>query len=90
MDFSGGNVAKSKDYNAPVNTQPYNAPVVNLAKTSENSGNPAILKQAGLGNIICEQCGKEAAKRIYNQRFCCTPCRLKFHGYQPTKRAGIK
>lgn len=70
---------EDKNAHAPVYTHPYNAPV-----GSEKS----TVKQAGLGFIICEQCGKEAPKKIYNQRFCCTECRLAWHGYKPTAKKG--
>lgn len=67
-----------KNAHAPVYTQPLHATV-----ECENTGKTEI-KQAGLGMIICEQCGIETQKKIYNQRFCSTECRLAWHGYKPT------
>jgi len=66
-----------KSSHATVYTQPLHAPVA-----SENT----TVKQAGLGMIICEYCGIETQKKIYNQRFCCTEHRLAWHGYTPTKK----
>jgi hypothetical protein len=67
--------------NANSLTTPLNDPVMSEGKTAakqvESSFRGSGITQAGLGRLICEQCGIDTQRKTFNQRFCCTDCRVK-------------
>jgi hypothetical protein len=62
-----------------------NAPVSKIstkpeaASLSERNAPVSIVKQAKLGRLICEQCKADVEKKTFNQRFCCSDCRITYH-----------
>ncbi len=92
---------ENQENNAPVATQPYNAPVGDeemqtaQSVTGDNeaynyqANNAPVVIQAGLGRLICEHCGANVERKTFNQRFCSTQCRMAYHGYRPPRRAGV-
>ncbi|TAK94304.1 hypothetical protein EPO05_06505 [Patescibacteria group bacterium] len=83
-------VITAGENNVPVATPPLVNASLEAVTQAQQSGNepnapvanvPVVI-QAGLGRLICEYCGADVPRRTYNQRFCCTPCRMAFHGYK--------
>jgi hypothetical protein len=50
----------------------------------------ANVKQAGLGRLICECCNKDVPRKTFNQRFCCTECRMKSWEQTHNKKLTLK
>jgi hypothetical protein len=81
-------VVAAGENNAPVATPPLENASLAAVEQAQQRGNQTnapvanvpVVIQAGLGRLICEQCGADVPRRTYNQRFCCTPCRMAFHG----------
>lgn len=82
-DLSRFNAIKTGALNGGVNTHPLQTEQ-NKAESHENKG-VHVPKE---GHFLCDNCGKEKKRMVWNQRFCCTPCRLKFHKFIPHKKGG--
>jgi hypothetical protein len=55
-----------------------NASVAKPLQTGNASVAKPIIKQANLGQLICENCNANVLKKRINQRFCCDDCRSAY------------